>query len=348
MSIKDKPDFFYPVLRYDFGEASVLSPEEISSLYDAAIDSVIAAFARLNLAKDIIPNIELTLSSDAFYENLIKLLRKYMGYKPKDRLIKISIGTVINKQDIEDLIYLLKPYIEDIQEKQKIEIFSPCFNKQVYELINIFNAENSSKLEMEYIPGVFNSNDFNKLKAEMPELQKLKIFPATAKSAKDLKSFAKGPFLELRKARNDKRFIVISDDLKDKYPLDPEALAQNGVQIINSLTDYLKLRDSFLVNENMKLVLSEPNTDTSNLYAADLIRDIDQKHPKIEIYATGIKDLESDTNLKTLLNKGINHVGTSVFKYIILDILSGAINFDEAKKQMQEEIYSLYMLFELI
>lgn len=303
---------FLPILNFNFGQSNVLSAAEITYVY----------LSSLNAIKPYSDEVEISIVSDSFWENLPELINcaQELG-------LRLSFGSLSSLDAIRDL----DSKLQEFRLGYPVKIFAPAYDEEIAQYL-------SCKQDYEYIPGLTKITELNQ-----ERVSAIKIFPCEHFDAESLLKFMQAPYPELRKEIYHKKILLLSADLYDKYQFANRLKQEDENTILESKSnnekiycvtcpyDYQKIRSKFLSQANIKICIYAQKLDLTALWGE--IRE----RTRMPIYATGLQNLDA-AKLNTLASQGIDIVATRVFKTIVLDLLAGHIDQIALVPLMQAEM----------
>ncbi len=300
---------FYPVVRFPSSSPFASDIGFLRKFYLLLIDVV--AEASLRGAKRRSNPLELGVNSPF----LLELLPELLDYAQSVN-VELAIASASSIADLENL----QSHLTGLNLSQPLKVFSPGLIMEYYEQAN-------GLPDIDYVPAVYTRHDFNLLTqmASGVPLTMLKVFPATCRDASDLAEFMQGPFPEFK--TESRRVLAVSKDLRERY--------LSKFTKVASPSDYILIRDLFISDKNMVIVLTEAeDIAAGDISGAELITYIASEFPNIEIVAAGLKNIDSISKL------GARSYATAVFKLPLMRIASGfeMDNIDQALLELREEM----------
>lgn len=316
--LRSNPMKLFPIISLNL-ENSPYTQSDIAMLYNRLVEGV-CAWVEQDDHIDYVDTLEFSLHNPYLFENLFDL---HMTLEMSD--MDMAFGSLVNRDQVIELERHLPSIIAN-QNIDPYKVFAPCYDEEILKLLAM-NPVLSRFIE--YIPGVYCQEDLDELPFASNEIKTLKIFPLEVEKPKDFLKLLQGPYPELRSEALLRRVIALDEELASQYDVYSKYGKNPDVVLITSPRDYHKIRHEFMLKQSMKLLLKPKQVDTQALVEA-----VKRDFPRVELVLAGIAgDMAKARKLKR-----VNALATKMFKYIILDILSGAIDAEQASKLIADEL----------
>lgn len=244
----------------------------------------------INVLSKYFQEIEVSTASQDFWNNLSDILKlsHTLG-------LKLSFGTVIDY----DSAFQLYKHISQYQSSSPIKFFAPAYNQDVETFCEANNIL--------YVPGTQESEIF-----DLSQKPLIKVFPCANNTPIDFLKILQGPYPELKSHLN--RIFLADDSL----------IAQTGKNIfISSPQDYQNIRENFLNDPRVNLIINEQKIDIKKL--------TNKIKPHQRLYATGFSKFNQEI-FEQLKNIGFSFYATRIFNNLDLA--------QDLKTQMHTELQS--------
>jgi 2-keto-3-deoxy-6-phosphogluconate aldolase len=244
----------------------------------------------INVLSKYFQEIEISTVSQDFWSNLPDILK--LSYRLD---LKLSFGTVIDYQSANTLY----KHISEYKLTEPIKFFAPAYNPDVEMFCETKN--------LLYVPGTQDSEIF-----DPSQKFQIKVFPCANNTPIDFFRILQGPYPELKAHLNR---IFLADDSQ---------IAQTGKNIfISSPQDYQNIREEFLSDPRVNLIINEQKIDIKKLTK--------KIKPHQTLYATGFSKFNQEI-FEQLKNIGFNFYATRIFNNLDLA--------QDLETQMHKELQS--------
>lgn len=308
---------FYSIINLNL-ENSPYRAEDLSMVYD----KMVTAITKWQGSK--LESLEFSLANPHLWENILTIKEKLDQAK-----IPLSFGSLISPDQILNFKYNLQNNISE-----KIEVFAPCFDEN---LKLVIDSDPFVKEHINYLPGISSKEDLDEILDMGLKPSRVKIFPINLETTEDFISVMRGPYPELRQERFSSRMITPSQEMIEKYDVYSKYTKNEKVTLITSPREYQRIRNQFLIDASMKLLVKIEKRDLNELTSY-----VKEKLPEAEILLTGFAN-KKETMVETLKNANVQYFATRMFKAIVMDLLSGSIDDVTAGELIANELdqYSL-------